>query len=335
MLQSNIFPKYEKDQNKIIDGSVYSKFNKCEKCLNSNNKKCNNFYDKMKNVDDGIYQCPYGLSTIVYNDNIITSLLIIELINDKTKYNFKEELKTKTKFFLDDIEQIIKINIDRDMKLDTYKESVHDLRNIASYFNAMVDEYIEAQKDKSLSSIEKSFISLYELINFRLDILNGSVDLTNILEKEQKIHPLVVKLSYLLKYKAHQKGIDINIDHVQDNSFNITKSLYLALFILMENAVKYALPNSKIKINFIETKNITKISIVNISDKIIETDADLLLKKGVRGSNGIGVGSGIGLTMASELLEKMGSSLNIKLFSISDNQTKFITEIELNNEKNI
>ena len=329
MLQNNIFPIYDKKYKKLLDGYVYPKYSFCEKCLKDPNKKCSKYYDNIDLEKDGIYSCPYGLSTIVHKGNILTSIIVNENISGKTRNNFEYELKHGVKFTTEQAMILVKKSIERDMILERYKETVHDLRNMASYFNSMIDEFKEEKGDKELTSNEMSLISLYELINFRLDILYGKVDLTDIIEKEQKLHPIVAKLNYILRYKARQKGIKVNISNKQQNSFNITKSLYLSLFILMENAIKYAKPNTTIEINFDENSEHSIIKISNISEKINEIDGNKLIQKGVRGSNATNLGSGIGLAFAYELLEEMGAELKIELIQKNDKETLFVSSVKL------
>lgn len=221
---------------------------------------------------------------------------------------------------------------DKEKTIETYREAVHDLRNSASYFNSMIDDY-RSEHQSPLSSCEKSFISLYELINFRLDILHGDIDLTSVIEKHQKIHPLVVKLYHILKYKAEPKKVNVHISANQANSFMITKSLYLSLFILMENAIKYAKPQTFVNIDFEEDDNKTVIIIKNVSEKITE-DADYLLIKGNRGSNAQNsgkLGSGFGLAMSSEFLKKTNAKLEIELDQKDKETTIFYTKISLFN----
>ena len=334
MLTNNIFPIYDKQSKKIIDGYIYTKSNFCEKCSEDEHKKCLKYYE---NIDENInetYTCPYGLSTIVYNGNIVTSILINERFNKKTQNNLKNEIKNVVRFSETQAKELITRSIERDIKLEEYREAIHDLRNIASYFNSMIDEFKEENNENELSSTEKSLISLYELINFRLDVLSGRVDLTSIIEKEQKLHPIVTKLNHILKYKASQKSISVNIGSNQNNYFKITKSLYLSLFILLENSIKYSKPNNRIDVAFTEDSDSTVIKIRNVTSKMEEIDASTLIKKGVRGSNAKNsgqLGSGLGLALANDLLLKTGASLKIEINQHSSNESIFLAYITLNN----
>ncbi len=331
MLQNNVFPIFDKKYNKFVDGYVYNTHDFCKRCIKEKNKKCENYYNKINSNENIVMKCPYGLTTIIYNGNIFSSIVVKENIDNKTKKNFENEIKKEIKYSEEQAISLIKKSVERDEQLERYRETVHDLRNMASYFNSMIDDFKEEKQDKELTSSEMSLISLYELINFRLDILYGKVDLTNIIEKQQKLHPIVAKLKYLLKYKARQKDINIIISNKQDNYFEITKSLYLALFILMENSIKYAIPSTTINIDFIENNESSTISISNVSNKIETQNSNELIQKGVRGSNAIGLGSGIGLAFANELLTNMGAMLEIEINELDNNQSKFTSKITIKN----
>lgn len=330
MLQNNAFSMYNKTTKTLVDGYLYHKNSFCEKCFNDGHKKCRRYYEKINVQNNEIITCPYGLTTIIYNGNIFTSIITNDNINKQTLSNFGNDIKNQIRFSKEQALELIKSTVERDEKLERYRETVHDLRNMASYFNAMIDEYLEDKEVELLSSKELSLISLYELINFRLDILYGKVDLTSTIEKEQKLHPIVLKMIHLLKYKARAKGINIDLSKKQDNYFNITKSLYLAIFILLENAIKYAIPNTTININFIESDKFSKIVIKNQTKQMNEKDGNILLQKGIRGSNADSLGSGIGLAFANELLENMGANLKIEL-SKKTNKSMFSSIITLEN----
>lgn len=97
----------------------------------------------------------------------------------------------------------------------------------------------------------------------------------------------------------------------------------------MENAIKYAKPNTTIEINFDENSEHSIIKISNISDKINEIDGNKLIQKGVRGSNATNLGFGIGLAFAYELLEEMGAELKIELIQKNDKETLFVSSVKL------
>ncbi len=331
MLQLNTFTSYDKKSSTLVDGKIFKKCKYCDKKICDQHSKCHNFYNNLDLSKDNTYTCPYGLTVMIRNGNIITSLIIRERITRKTRNNFTEDLKKTTIYSEEEINNFINYSFNRDYELERYREAIHDIRNAATYFSLMVEEFKNNKGQEKLTNDEESLISLYELINFRLDVLDEDVISTQLEEKNQKIHPMIIKLSYMLSYKAKSRNIKIKVSPNQENHFNINNHLYLALFILIENSVKYALPNTTINIDFEETLNQTKIYIKNISNKINVKNPNDLLKKGIRGDNSKSLGSGIGLPFANELLEKTHAKLDIEIKKSNNGNDIFLIIITLEN----
>lgn len=330
-MQLNTFTSYDRKSSTLIEGKIFKKCKYCDKKINDNHGKCQKFYNSIDVSNDDTYMCPYGLTTIVRNGNILTSLIVKEKINRKTRNNFTDELKKMTIYSEEEINNFVDYSFNRDYELERYKEAIHDIRNTSTYFSLMVEEFRNNKGQQKLTNDEESLISLYELINFRLDVLDEDVVSTQLEEKYQKFHPMIIKLTYMLSYKANSRNIRIKVSPNQSNYFNINNHLYLALFILIENSVKYALPNTTINIDFEETTNKTVIYIKNISNRINVKTPNDLLKKGIRGANSKSLGSGIGLSFANELLEKNHAELDVKIENNDDNSDIFMIMITMTN----
>lgn len=331
MLQLNTFTSYDKKSATLIEGKIFKKCSYCSKKICDEHGKCHNFYKNIDISQNNVLTCPYGLTTIVRDGNIITSLLIREKLNHKIRTNFKDDIKKNTIYSEEAIHDFINYSFSRDYELERYREAIHDIRNAATYFSLMIEEFKNNKGQEKLTKDEESLISLYELINFRLDVLDEDVISTQLEEKKQKIHPMIIKLSYMLSYKANSRNIRIQVSPKQDNYVNINNHLYLALFILIENSVKYALPDTTINIDFEESDSQTIIYIKNISKKININNPNDLLKKGIRGDNSKSLGSGIGLSFANELLEKNHAKLDIEIKNSSKENDIFKIIITINN----
>lgn len=331
MLQISTFTTYDKKSLSLIDGKVFKCCEYCKRRISDEHSGCENFYKKLDVSKEGKYVCPYGLTTIVKNGNIITSLIIKERLNNKSRHNFINEIKKNHIYLEDEIKGLIDYSFMRDYELERYKEAIHDIRNSATYFSLMIEEYKSNKNGATLTSDEESLISLYELINFRLDVLDEDVIATQLETKRQKLHPMLIKLSHILGYKAKSRNVRIIVSQYQNNYFDVNNHLYLALFILLENSVKYALSGTNIYVDFEENNDYTRVIIKNISNKIDIDNPKDLLKKGVRGLNSKSLGSGIGLPFANELLEKTDARLDLKIEKASEEKNTFIIEIILKN----
>lgn len=332
MLQFNTFTSYDKKSSTLVEGKIFKKCNFCDKKICDNHSRCCSFYNNIDLSKDEVHICPYGCTVIVKEGNIITSLLIRERINNKTKKNFSKDLREKTVYSEEEIMNFMNYSFSRDYELERYKEAIHDIRNAATYFSLMIEEFKNNKGQEKLTDDEVALISLYELINFRLDVLDEDVISTKLEEKIQKIHPMIMKLTYMLSYKAKSRNIKIKVSPNQENYFSVNNHLYLALFILIENSVKYALSNTTINIDFEETEDKTVIFIKNISNPIKIINPNDLLKKGIRGDNSKALGSGIGLSFANELLEKTHAELDIDIKKSNSGNDVFIIIITLSKQ---
>lgn len=85
---------------------------------------------------------------------------------------------------------------------------------------------------------------------------------------------------------------------------------------LLDNAVKYSAEGTDVKIDVFVEDNQLVFSIFNESDGLLFSDTSSLFKKYIRGSNSSGTsGTGIGLYLASGILEQLGGKL---LFEVKD-----------------
>ena len=108
----------------------------------------------------------------------------------------------------------------------------------------------------------------------------------------------------MMKYQAKKKKVNVKIDFEQKNTVVLSKNIYLVMFILMENAIKHSLHNGDINIEFEETDDKTIFKMTNKSPLIETAEYEKLFERGYRGKNTVSKGTGIGLSMVKEILEK-------------------------------
>lgn len=309
----------------------------CKKCIKDKSKKCQKFYnDLLEKDEEGLYQCPYKFKTYYVRNNIYTSLIIknenyiklkktIESCGQKIT-EFHSYSDDEILYLISDFETLIIDNL-------TLRDCMHDLRNIGSFFNAMsqkiTSDYNELyEKDDDI----KALLSLYDLVNYRINILNGIKSSDN-RRIRQKIHPLIRKLTIMLSYQARKKDIKFKISPVQECYVDLSQNIYLAMFILLENAVKHSISDSTININFKELKDYMEVSIENRGAKIEIDEKEKLTIRGYRGKNTSTKGTGVGLSLAKEIFEQHNCSFNIKVTDINKYESLFIVTIKFNYSK--
>ena len=159
----------------------------------------------------------------------------------------------------------------------------------------------------------------------RLTEGNGNLHQDKFL-KDLNIHSMITKLRYSFKATLAKKQQDIKI-HSPENllhTFRGHDDVFLGLFILLENSIKYAPLNSIIDIYINNnTDNEINIEISNISDYI--DDINYLKYRGVVGSNHK-EGNGLGLNIASQIFD--ASNIEFE-FEFKDNKFYYYLTISI------
>lgn len=309
--------------------------NKIPKVCNKyfSEKKCLEHYRKYENTT-GLHKCPYGFSTYCGRSKIYTCLILNGDQYHKVKTNIEKYNQKVSQFqvynenfitdYINDIEEVEMYNI-------TLRDCIHDLRNMGAQFNSMSEEFKTENKELSENSEPaKSLLSMYELINYRLDILN-EIESYESEKYTKKLHPILMKLILLLKYQARKKDVVFDLSSIQNNAPLITNYTYLGLYILLENSVKHSIPKGKVYISFVENEKTTKVIIKNTGQKIEKEEIKFLCTRGYRGKNTISKGTGLGLEMAKRIFEENDCIFKI---DVTDNgkYSDFIVSVEFNNK---
>ena len=301
--------------------------NFCKKCFYDKNKKCKDYYENLiKNNKDGIYVCPYKFKSYL-NKGMIYTCIITEENLSKIKSTFKYSNDDIKKFYIFKESQIINYLMDiEDLRFYNVllRDCMHDLRNIGGFFNAM-SERIASQSPDFINNSDdvKAMLSLYDLVNYRINILNGIRSSDN-RRVRQKIHPLIKKLTIMLSYQARKKDLRFKIDKIQEKYVDLSNNIYLAMFILLENAVKHSFSDETINILFDEKDNKLKVTIENTGAVIDDDEHEKIFIRGYRGKNTSTKGSGMGLSLAKEIFEAhKNCDFTVKITKISKEKCLF------------
>ena len=132
---------------------------------------------------------------------------------------------------------------------------------------------------------------------------------------------------FLVKNKE-QKEIEINIDESFPNVIGDKNRLEQVFVNLIENAVKYSYPETKIIVEAIAEENIAKIYVKNQCDIIPKDKLNKLFDKFIRLDNNTTRttrGTGLGLFIVKGLIDAMHGKINIS----SDETCGFCVEVTL------
>ena len=207
------FVTYDKSTNTIFcnDEKLIPIF--CKKCIENKNKKCIKYYENLlENGVEGFHKCPYKFGTYLVKNNVYTSFIMKDESFIKLKSTLEKSGQKITDFpqynkssldnLIEDFDTLITENI-------TLRDCMHDLRNIGSFFNAMSEKiknkYPELCEE---DDVIKALTSLYDLVNYRINILNG-IRTSDNRRIKQKMYPLIEKLTIMLSYQARKKDIKL------------------------------------------------------------------------------------------------------------------------------
>lgn len=303
-------------------------------CKNHFNEKCKTYYDKLDIKKADFYICPYGFSTFVYKENVYSSILIKGCTNKKTKRNIEINNESFTDFVLYDKETVIKIldySFKKDDEINIHNKFTHDIGNISKYFNYMTANIDQESLEEDLMPL----LSLYELINFRVRLYEteqqGNYKSAGYSKEIRgELRPQLKKLKSIMSYAAKDKNINIRLQFEQENIVSFYPDVFLAFFIILENAIKYGLKDNTIFINFIEnSENHTTVEFINIGPKVFEYEIPLLKQRGFRGETAKELGksgSGLGLSMAEEIFSRSNCKTSILIEETTYNNSNIPIE---------
>lgn len=182
-------------------------------------------------------------------------------------------------------------------KLSIYRREINSIED----FNKQLLSLTKTLDHSSVQNLKRNL----EFIDFRIRYLKRIVDYDGDYHKTYyikrlKVMSILTKLKYAFANPAHKKNqvIKINNDFSEELQVEAYDDVYLAFFILYENAIKYAPFNTTISITISIFDENVYINISNVSEYIGE-NVDLCLR-GVQGDNKKD-GNGLGLTIANEI----------------------------------
>ena len=264
------------------------------------------------------------------NDSFISSLIkeyqkyisLIDTYQKKKLQNHNEFLKLLNPSISDK-----KIFLERNLEI--YKNLIDSVADVSSRISFSIKEnsIMETYKDKY---VLMSLIAVQSLFDFRIkyhhvtfsELFFGKEAVS--LEKvSMDWHKIAKKLTNTLSYLAKSKNLYFRYDGKTFESFVAKENIYLGLYILLENALKYTSSDNEndIYLRFEDTENECVLYIENPSDYISEESMKKITTKGFSGENSKnGNSNGIGLFVAKKIFDDSDVSVAFKyedgLFSV-------------------
>lgn len=299
------------------DGSLKNGFlfpipNFCLKhCIS---KECSEHYNTvLKNVD-GLVKCPFGFATDIIkigdqqliltclNLEKITSRKVERLLSDK---DFLPRLSLERyNKIIEDYKKLISENTcsnEQAIELARQSDSVnnqkvllentlHEIRKLNNQLKNSVDIFLlETNKTRydwdKIKDVCKDICSTASLMSIRFDYYDFEVNPTlntNAIEIPIPIYKRIEKIYKCLTGRIAKKGLRIILDGKSYNLYNASSILEIALFIIIDNAVKYALEKTDIRIKFKEVGNKLTVTFYNWGICPERSEQSLLTERGYR-----------------------------------------------------
>ncbi|VIM70172.1 two-component sensor histidine kinase [Clostridioides difficile] len=281
---------------------------------------------------------------------LIYSVVLFKILSDyskKTIYEYNQLLDVTKKISDGNLE----VNMERD--LGFFNPIKDELGNIQAGFKKAVDEEVKSQKMKTelISNVSHDLKTPLTSIITYIDLLkdesitdeNRKLYIDTLDRKSQRLQHLIEDLFEVSKVNSGDVHLNImNVDIVSlmkqtllelddkladsslivKNNFSNEK-IILPLdsqrtFRVFENLIinisKYAMPNSRVYIDILETDNKVSIMLKNMSATEIDFSVDDIMERFVRGDKSRNTeGSGLGLAIAKSFIELQGGKMNISV----------------------
>lgn len=239
----------------------------------------------------------------------------------KPKKRFQDYKASNTKTM---IEEYLKQHVSRSREHRLLAEEsttalVHDLRHLSSaiYHSAEQAERARSNRDNAeLADSLKTIVATQTMLKARIDYLDYTtgVDRFEAVEKIP-VYSRVDKVVRCFRAAAKDKGVDIELS---GQSYRFTKGpniLDIVPYTLIDNAIKYSPPNSKVDVGVYDLDEKTVVSISSIGPIVRAGEHDKIFEVGFRGKSASNLrpsGTGIGLSVAKEIVEKFSGEISVK-----------------------
>lgn len=196
---------------------------------------------------------------------------------------------------------------------------VHDLRHLSSaiYHSAEQAERARSNRDNAeLADSLKTIVATQTMLKARIDYLDYTtgVDRFEAIEKIP-VYSRVDKVVRCFRATAKDKNVDIDLS---GQSYRFTKGpniLDIVPYTLIDNAIKYSPPSCKVCVEIYDLDEKTIVSISSIGPIVRAGEHEKIFEVGFRGKTASTLrpsGTGIGLSVAKEIVEKFSGEISIK-----------------------
>ncbi len=245
-----------------------------------------------------------------------------QLITDLKNANDLLELKVKQRT-LDLNEKNLRLQKTNQVKDKLFTIISHDLRIPMASLGVLMEVMMQTHSTISFEEFQKYSIKVQAYIQNVIDLLDNLLNwsLSQLGDKTVEISVLNINKIIqgtlkLVNVAAKQKNIEISISDFSPKleAQGDSNMLHLVLRNLLSNAIKFTHANGRIDINVIEEKSTIKVEIMDSGIGMSDQQLQNLLEPGyfnTKTGTAHEKGTGIGLKLCAEFIEKLGGQLEI------------------------
>lgn len=211
---------------------------------------------------------------------------------------------------------------DQQLRTELITNVSHDLKtpltSIVSYIDLLKKEDVENERAKEyIDVLEEKAGRLKELTENLFEAAKASSGSITMSLEPIKVKSIIAQSLVELEDRLEESQIAIVNEfdvesHNEDMVIADGNYLHRVMENLLTNVAKYGTPSTRLYINGSEEKSLYKITLKNISKYPLNIEGSKLLERTVRGdSSREKPGSGLGLSIAADLIRLMGGRLNI------------------------
>lgn len=326
MDEFNVVPLYRQGFNEISDGFDIKASDFCKKSC-CENKRCRQFYEMVCKNGEKHYVCPYGFNVYAFesdSDLIIFTSMRIEGKYDKSKVipklsveerkNIREITEEKLNIYVNAHVEFLENKIQYEKYKNSIDEIFHDIRKFNKQIKLKNDRLFKLasniKKPGGVIEVAKGIQETCWFLTVRLnnfDFLYNEEILKSSGQTSFNIYKIFDKINKCLKEKRENKFVEIRIDAYREcQDMKAYDCIELLPFILLDNAIKYALARTKIDICIKENKNVQNVTVKSIGPYLDENEISKVFNRGYRGNGAKEMtadGLGIGLYTAKRICD--------------------------------
>lgn len=258
----------------------------------------------------------------IYTSGVLLFLLVVLLQwrNNRNKTNLNKKLQAKNSIIAHKNKELELANATKDRFFNMIAHDLKSPLSIMISFTEILHDNLELYDEKQirefLESLHQSSLQGFQLLENLLDWARLQTNSFIFQPNQLKILPLVEETIRLLENNALEKQITITNEVDQDIMANIDRNMFLVVLRnLISNAIKFSHPGGIVLIKVVRLEHEVGISVIDHGLGISESDLPKLFKLDsfiTRPGTNQEKGTGIGLVLCHDFINKMGGSITIK-----------------------